>query len=140
VSDDAAETRTRDDRVILAAAVAGGYALGRTRRARLAFAVGTYLAGRRLGVAPGHAPVSGSRRTGQLQDIVEQVRGELLTAGRAAVTAVVDRRLARAAEALRHRTDTLVRADEAGRRRAGSPDEEYGEPADRHGPGRTAGR
>ncbi|MFJ3334601.1 hypothetical protein [Streptomyces sp. NPDC086766] len=116
------------NRIALGAAVAAGYALGRTRRARLALAVGTYLAGRSLGVAPGRTSAGPQR---QLQELAEQVRGELLTAGREAVTAVVDRRLTRAADTLRHRTDALVRGDGPGRpseeRSAEWYDEENGE-------------
>ncbi|MFJ8199345.1 hypothetical protein [Streptomyces sp. NPDC096152] len=123
------------NRVALGAAVAAGYTLGRTRKARLALAVGTYLAGRSLGVAPGRAPADHPPGTRQLQELADQVRGELLTAGRAAVNAVVDRRLTRAADTLRHRTDALVRGD-APRRPSGDRseersaewyDEEYGE-------------
>ncbi|MFF8946081.1 hypothetical protein ACF1A5_28215 [Streptomyces sp. NPDC014864] len=115
------------DRVALGAAVAAGYALGRTRKARLALAVGTYLAGRGLGVAPGRASADHPRGMPQLQELVDQVRGELLTAGRAAVTAVVDRRLTRAADTLRHRTDALVRGDAPGRPCGERSDERYAE-------------
>ncbi|MGP2436265.1 hypothetical protein [Streptomyces sp. JW3] len=105
-----------DNRAALAAAVAGGYLMGRTKKAKLAFAVGSYLTGRRLGLAPGQVLSQGLGRLQQVpqfQELSDQVRGELLTAGRAAVTAAASRRLDRFADALRERTDTL---DGAGRR------------------------
>lgn len=40
------------NKVALATAVAAGYALGRTRKAKLALTVGTYLAGRRFKLSP----------------------------------------------------------------------------------------
>ncbi|MEU4658703.1 hypothetical protein AB0G32_33025 [Streptomyces sp. NPDC023723] len=103
-----------DNRAALAAAVAGGYLMGRTKKAKLAFAVGSYLTGRRLGLAPGQVLSQGLGRlqqVPQLQELSDQVRGELLTAGRAAVTAAASRRLDRFADALRERTDLLDGAD-----------------------------
>ena len=40
---------------LLAAAVVGGYVLGRTKKGRLALTVATYLAGRRFGLEPASA-------------------------------------------------------------------------------------
>jgi hypothetical protein len=62
--------------------------------------------------------------TPQFQELSDQVRGELLTAGRAAVTAAAGRRLAGLADAQRVRTDALTGTGprEDG---AGSPDGPY---------------
>ncbi|MGW2131264.1 hypothetical protein [Streptomyces coelicoflavus] len=100
-----------DNRTAMAAAVAGGYLLGRTRKAKLAFAVGSYLVGRRVGLSPGQVlgqGLGGLQRTPQFQELTDQFRGELLTAGRAAVTAAANRRLTSLADTLRDRTDALT--------------------------------
>ncbi|MEV0015525.1 hypothetical protein [Streptomyces tendae] len=100
-----------DSRTAMAAAVAGGYLLGRTKKAKLAFAVGSYLVGRRVGLSPGQVLGQGLgslQRAPQFQELSDQVRGELLTAGRAAVTAAANRRLTGLADSLRDRTDTLT--------------------------------
>ncbi|MEU1056452.1 hypothetical protein [Streptomyces sp. NPDC005876] len=112
-----------DNKAALAAAMAGGYLLGRSRKARLALAVGTYLAGRRFGLTPGQMLGQGLGRlqgVPQLQELTDQVRGELLTAGRQAVGAAADRRLTRLADALRDRTDAL----------GGTPDRQEGDAED----------
>ncbi|WP_328660835.1 hypothetical protein [Streptomyces sp. NBC_00334] len=111
-----------DSRTAMAAAVASGYLLGRTKKAKLAFAVGSYLVGRRAGLSPGQVlsqGLGGLQRTPQFQELTEQVRGELLTAGRAAVTAAANRRLTGLADTLRDRTDALTGE---GRRDEGADD------------------
>ncbi|MGW4921754.1 hypothetical protein [Streptomyces parvulus] len=100
-----------DNRTALAAAIAGGYLLGRTKKAKLAFAVGSYLAGRRFGLSPGDLlsqGLSGLQQTPQVRELAEQVRGELLTAGRTAATAAANRRLTGLADVLRDRTEALT--------------------------------
>ncbi|WP_189743411.1 hypothetical protein [Streptomyces tendae] len=100
-----------DSRTAMAAAVAGGYLLGRTKKAKLAFAVGSYLVGRRVGLSPGQVLGQGLgslQRAPQFQELSEQLRGELLTASRAAVTAAANRRLTGLADSLRDRTDALT--------------------------------
>ncbi|MFC9465244.1 hypothetical protein [Streptomyces coelicoflavus] len=111
-----------DSRTTMAAAVAGGYLLGRTGKAKLAFAVGSYLVGRRVGLSPGQVlgqGLGGLQRTPQFQELTDRVRGELLTAGRAAVTAAANRRLTSLADTLRDRTDALT---DEGRRDNGRDD------------------
>jgi hypothetical protein len=108
-----------DSRTAMAAAMAGGYLLGRTKKTKLAFAVGSYLVGRRVGLSPGQVLGQGLgslRQAPQLQELTDQVRGELLTAGRAAVTAAANRRLAGLADSLRDRTDALTGEDRGDRR------------------------
>lgn len=100
-----------ENRTAMAAAVAGGYLLGRTKKAKLAFAVGSYLVGKRVGLSPGQLlgqGLGGLQRAPQFQELTEQVRGELLTAGRAAVTAAANRRLTGLADTLRDRTEALT--------------------------------
>ncbi|GAA4983236.1 hypothetical protein GCM10025734_05100 [Kitasatospora paranensis] len=62
----------------VAAAVAGGYVLGRAKKGRLAFAVATYIAGRRFGLDPRQLATEGLRKLGevpQVAELNEQVRG-----------------------------------------------------------------
>ncbi|MEW1785633.1 hypothetical protein ACF1GX_00540 [Streptomyces albidoflavus] len=98
------------NKVALATAIAAGYALGRTRKAKLALTVGTYLAGRRFKLSPQELVTEGVsrlRETPQFNAISDQVRGDLLTAGRSALTAAADRRFDSLADTLRERTSLL---------------------------------
>ncbi|GHI02798.1 hypothetical protein Scel_11190 [Streptomyces cellostaticus] len=49
-------------KIALAAGVLGGYVLGRTKKARVAFAAATYLAGRRFGLEPQQLLAEGIKR------------------------------------------------------------------------------
>ncbi|MFJ4848319.1 histone protein [Streptomyces sp. NPDC088733] len=94
-------------KMALAAGMAGGYVLGRTKKARLAFGLATYLAGRRFGLEPQQLLTEGVRRLKELpqfEDLNDQLRGELMDAGRQALSAAADRRLADLAESLHDRT------------------------------------
>ncbi|WP_151769561.1 hypothetical protein [Streptomyces abyssomicinicus] len=94
----------------MAAAVAGGYLLGRTKKAKLALAVGTYLAGRRFSMSPSQLATQGLsklRETPQFQDLTDQVRHEVLNAGRSAVTAAARRKLLDLSDSLRDRGERL---------------------------------
>ncbi|MFC7896051.1 hypothetical protein [Streptomyces sp. NPDC057381] len=132
-----------DSKAALAAAVAGGYLMGRTKKAKLALAVGSYLMGRRIGLSPGQIlsqGMSGLQRNPQLQELTDQLRGELLTAGRTAATAAANRTLTGLADSLRDRTDALTGA---GRRDDGydadhGDDEGYEDYEDEGGPDEDA--
>ncbi|BBA95421.1 hypothetical protein RVR_266 [Actinacidiphila reveromycinica] len=90
----------------LAAAVAGGYLIGRTRKARTAIAIGTFVAGRRFGLTPAGLAAEGLRQLRehpQLAGLREQIRGELLGAVRAAASSSTDRGFSSLAGALRDR-------------------------------------
>ncbi|MEV4683386.1 hypothetical protein [Streptomyces kurssanovii] len=103
------------NRMALAAAVAGGYVLGRTKKGRMAFAVGTYLAGRRAGLDPQKLMAQGMKTlkdAPQLAGLGDQVRGELMEAGRQALAATADRKMAGLADALHERTLRLEGRDE----------------------------
>ncbi|MER6349154.1 hypothetical protein ACWC10_25900 [Streptomyces sp. NPDC001595] len=102
-----------DMKMAVAAALAGGYLLGRTKKAKLALAVGSYVAGRRFGLSPAQLVSEGLTRLQQVpqfQELSDQVRGELLQAGRTALTTAANRRLADLADSLRDRTETLTGA------------------------------
>jgi len=77
-------------KIALAAAVAGGYLLGRMKKGRLAFAVATYVAGRRFGLDPQQLATEGLKRLSEVPavaELQEQVRGELMNAGLQALAA-----------------------------------------------------
>jgi len=109
------------EKVALAAAVVGGYVLGRTKKGRLALSVATYLAGRRFGLEPRQLAAEGMRRLGeipQFAELQEQLRGEVLEAGRKAVTAAADRGMSTLADAISDRTARIGE-------KADLPEEEY---------------
>ena len=112
----------------LAAAVAAGYVLGRTKKARFAFGLATYLAGRRFGLDPQQLLTTGLQKLGDVPGVAElneQVRGELLDAGRKALAATADRRLADLADSLHERT--LRIGEEKGEEEEGEEEPEEGE-------------
>lgn len=112
----------------LAAALMGGYLLGRTKKGKMAFALATFVAGRRFGLNPRGLAGEGMRRLSespQFGEVVEQVRGELLHAGRAAARALAERRMDALAGSLRSLTDGLAgQLPETPRPRVGSRSED----------------
>ncbi|SCK18712.1 hypothetical protein [Streptomyces sp. WMMB 322] len=102
----------------LAAGLAAGYVLGRGRKAKLAMAVAAYLASKKMHAKPQELLTAGAERlgdSGQLSQLVEQLRGEVLTVGREALRSVADRRLGSFADALADRTKSLNEVMEAAR-------------------------
>ncbi|MBQ0867998.1 hypothetical protein [Streptomyces sp. RK75] len=92
------------------AAVAGGYFLGRTRKAKLALTVGSVVAGRRLGLDPQELLRQGIQKlaeTPQFEELTDQVKHQLVAAARTAVSSTANRRLESLADALRDRRDRL---------------------------------
>ncbi|MFE7303866.1 histone protein, partial [Streptomyces sp. NPDC057546] len=97
-------------KVTLAAALVGGYVLGRTKKGRLALTIATYLAGRRFGLEPRQLAAEGMRRLGeipQFAELQEQLKGEAFDAGRKAVAAAADRGMSSLADAISDRTARL---------------------------------
>lgn len=95
---------------LLAASLVGGYLLGRTRKAKLALALASWVLGRRNGFNPQRLLTEGLKRlTGspEFSQLNDQLRGELMAAGRSMVTAAANRRLDSLSNALRDRTDSL---------------------------------
>jgi hypothetical protein len=128
----------------LAAAVATGYFLGRTKKGKLAFALATYAAGRRFSLNPQQLLNQALRKiadTPQFAQLNEQLRGELMQPGRAAVSAMADRGLQTLTTALQERTAAL-REDKPGKAREVVPEEEIGEeaPAAKAAPRKAAPR
>ncbi|MBZ9641695.1 DNA primase [Streptomyces sp. PSKA30] len=130
------------NRVGLGLAIGAGYVLGRTRKLKLAFAVGTLVAGKRMQLSPRALAdlVSGQLRNNpQLKEIGDQLREDLRGVGGAASGALSERQLDALADRLHYRTAGV-------RERLGGvvpqrPDRRYGdeerpetEEPDPHGP------
>ncbi|WP_392871988.1 histone protein [Streptomyces sp. LN499] len=116
----------------LAAAVVGGYVLGRTKKGRLALTIATYLAGRRFGLEPRQLAAEGMRRLGEMPQFAglqDQLKGEVLDAGRKAVTAVADRGMSSLADVIGDRTARLGEKQDEGEEEAEEeePEEEEAE-------------
>ncbi|MFD5567757.1 DNA primase [Streptomyces cadmiisoli] len=95
------------NRVGLGLAVGAGYVLGRTRKLRLAFAVGTLVAGRRMQLSPrALAELVSGQLAGnpQFKEIGDQLRQDLRGVGGAATGALVERQLDTLADRLHDRT------------------------------------
>ncbi|MFF5505054.1 hypothetical protein [Streptomyces roseolus] len=94
----------------VAAALVGGYLLGRTRKARLAMGVGLFLAGRKLDLDP--------RRIGRLiaaspvaSELGEQFRRDVVEATKTAAVDALGKRTAHLADSLQKRTKALRGGD-----------------------------
>ncbi|WP_310720917.1 hypothetical protein [Streptomyces lydicus] len=84
-------------------ALAGGYVLGRTKKAKLAIGLGMYLAGKKLNLDPKQLGklVANSPVLGPLND---QVRRELVDATKSAATSALTQRMSGLADSLHERT------------------------------------
>lgn len=97
-------------KVSLAAAVAAGYILGRTKKGKLALGVASVVVGQQLPLNPREIVTVCVRKLAespQVAPLIEQARGEVLNAGRTALTATANRRLESLADALQQRTNAL---------------------------------
>ncbi|MEV0931602.1 DNA primase [Streptomyces phaeochromogenes] len=95
------------NRLGLGLAVGAGYVLGRTKKMKLAFAIGTMVAGKRMHLSP---RALADLVTGQLQnnpqfkEIGDQLREDLRGVGKAASGALVERQIEGLADRLHGRT------------------------------------
>ncbi|MFE7270490.1 DNA primase [Streptomyces sp. NPDC057623] len=122
------------NRVGLGLAVGAGYVLGRTKKMKLAFAVGTLVAGKRMQLSPRALADLVSQQlqnNPQFKEIGDQLREDLRGVGKAASGAMVERQLDAFADRLHGRTaqvrDQLAGAV-PGTEGLGPDDEEYEEP------------
>jgi hypothetical protein len=102
-------------KIALAAAAAGGYILGRAKKGRLAFSLITYAAGRRFGLDPRELATQGLKKLAEMPQVAElgdQIKGEALDAGRKALVATANRRMADLADSLHERTLALEQGSE----------------------------
>ncbi|MFC7303315.1 DNA primase [Streptomyces monticola] len=109
------------NRTALGLAVGAGYVLGRTKKMKLAFAVGTLVAGKRMQLSP-KALMDLARQqlenNPQFKEIGDQLREDFRGVGKAASGALLERRLESLSDRLHDRT--LDVRD----RLSGVPDEE----------------
>ncbi|WP_308439075.1 DNA primase [Streptomyces longispororuber] len=88
-------------------AVGAGYLLGRTKKAKLAFAVGTMVAGRRMKLSPASLARAVSEqleKNPQFKEIGDQLREDLRGVGKAATGSLLDKRIESLADRLHDRT------------------------------------
>jgi hypothetical protein len=98
------------NQLTLALAVAGGYVLGRTKKAKVAFGLGSLVLGKRLKLSPQQVATVVSEQISsnpQLAKIGEELRGNLKGVGAAATNALVTRRIDALADSLHDRTAGL---------------------------------
>ncbi|MFE9448542.1 DNA primase [Streptomyces sp. NPDC006739] len=95
------------NRVGLGLAVGAGYLLGRTKKMKLAFAIGSLVAGKRMNLGPGAlADLARQqlRDNPQFKEIGDQLRQDLRGVGKAASGAMVERQMGALADRLHGRT------------------------------------
>ncbi|MDX3776480.1 DNA primase [Streptomyces europaeiscabiei] len=98
------------NRIGLGLAVGAGYVLGRTKKMKLAFAVGTMVAGKRMQLSPRALADLVSRQlqnNPQFKEIGDQLRGDLRGVGRAATGALIERQIEGLAGRLHGRTSQM---------------------------------
>ncbi|MEU9746566.1 hypothetical protein [Streptomyces niveus] len=107
-------------KVCVAAAMAAGYVLGRTKKGKLALGLAALVAGQQIPMNPRELVILTARKLAEnptVAPLVEQARGDVLGAGRSALSATANRRLEAVADALQQRTEALLQepleADEA---------------------------
>ncbi|MFK4104665.1 DNA primase [Streptomyces sp. NPDC019531] len=95
------------NRVGLGLAVGAGYVLGRTKKLKMAFAVGTLVAGKRMHLSPRALADLVSQqllKNPQFKEIGDQLRQDLRGVGKAASGAMVERQIDTIADRLHGRT------------------------------------
>ncbi|MEV0523609.1 DNA primase [Streptomyces sp. NPDC050439] len=95
------------NRVGLGLAVGAGYVLGRTKKMKLAFAVGTMVAGKRMNLSPralGDLLSQQLQNNPQFKEIGDQLREDMRGVGKAATGALVERQISGLADRLHGRT------------------------------------
>ncbi|MER7486940.1 DNA primase [Streptomyces sp. NPDC126497] len=120
------------NRTGLGLAIGAGYLLGRTKKLKMALAVGGLVAGKKLNLSPRVVAdlVSQQLRDNpQFKEVGDQLRGELRGVGKAASGALVERQLGSLADRLHGRTADM-RDRLAGGGPKGDADEEHAEDAE----------
>jgi hypothetical protein len=136
------------NRLGLGLAVGAGYVLGRTRKMKLAFAVGSMVAGKRMHLSPRALADLVSQQlqnNPQFKEIGDQLRGDLRGVGKAATGALVERQIEGLAGRLHGRTSQVrdqlagVAPDLPGRGEEEAPEESAPPASEERGPGRSSG-
>ncbi|MGV9878716.1 DNA primase [Streptomyces sp. NPDC003006] len=95
------------NRLAVGLAVGAGYVLGRTKKAKFAFAVGTMVAGKRLRLSPkalGALVTQQLENNPQFKEIGDQLRQDMRGVGKAATGSLLNRQLEGLADRLHDRT------------------------------------
>ncbi|MCF3119907.1 DNA primase [Streptomyces arenae] len=95
------------NRLAVGLAVGAGYVLGRTKKAKFAFAVGTMVAGKRLQLSPRALVTAVTQQlenNPQFKEIGDQLREDLRGVGKAATGSLVNRQMEGLADRLHERT------------------------------------
>ncbi|MBD9721847.1 DNA primase [Streptomyces caniscabiei] len=98
------------NRIGLGLAVGAGYVLGRTKKMKLAFAIGTMVAGKRMHLNPRALAELASQQlqnNPQFKELGDQLREDLRGAGKAATGALVERQIEGLADRLHGRTSQV---------------------------------
>lgn len=98
------------NRVGLGLAVGAGYVLGRTKKMKMAFAVGTLVAGKRMQLSPRALMNLANQQlqnNPQFKEIGDQLREDLRGVGQAASGALVERQVEALADRLHGRTEQV---------------------------------
>ncbi len=123
------------NRTGLGLAIGAGYLLGRTKKLKMALAVGGLVAGKKLNLSPRAVAdlVSQQLRDNpQFKELGDQLRGELQGVGKAASGALVERQISSLADRLHDRTaEVRGRLDGGGEDRDGTDGHADEEPDDR---------
>jgi hypothetical protein len=114
------------DAVKIGTAAVGGYLLGRTKKAKTAIALALWLSGKGRPADYARDQAVKLLSTGKAQDLIGQLRGPLLTAGRKAALSAFEGQAGRLTDGLTRRTEMLTgtsgdageQLGEAGRRTA----------------------
>ncbi|MFG2024981.1 DNA primase [Streptomyces sp. NPDC048825] len=98
------------NRVGLGLAVGAGYVLGRTKKMKMAFAVGSLVAGKKMNLSPralANLVNEQLQNNPQVKEIGDQLREDLSGVGKAASGALVERRIDALADRLHGRTERV---------------------------------
>ncbi|KES08805.1 hypothetical protein BU52_01780 [Streptomyces toyocaensis] len=123
------------NRTTLGLAIGAGYLLGRTKKLKMAVAVGGLVAGKKLNLSPrmvGDLLSQQLRDNPQFKELGDQLRGDLRGVGKAASGALVERQLGSLADRLHGRTAEM--RDEmagGGSQKRSKADEDEEAPEDR---------
>ncbi|MGW9029850.1 DNA primase [Streptomyces sp. NPDC055722] len=98
------------NRTALGLAIGAGYVLGRTKKMKLAFAVGSLVAGKRMQLSPkalAELVNQQLKNNPQFKELADQLRQNVRGVGKAASGALVERQIEGLAERLHGRTDQV---------------------------------
>ncbi|MCS0599982.1 DNA primase [Streptomyces sp. LP11] len=119
------------NRTTLGLAIGAGYLLGRTKKLKMALAVGSLVAGKKLNLTPkGIADLVSQQlqNNPQFKEIGDQLRQDMRGVGKAATGAMVERQMNALADRLQGRTSQV--RDQLNGVVSGSEDDEEREPRD----------